>query len=145
MADSCVRRIRRHIRNRGLRNISGICIYFICRVKACVYWREIIRLSSRPSSLNFAFYYVLQCCREQMGEMSHSSLMILIFSLSLCRCTVTELPYICLSGFLCTPLLLIVLAMKSILLAFVPSRMPSRNTRKQHTLTVVCCFHGIAL
>ena len=64
-------------------------------------------------------------------------LLILIFPLSLCRCTVTELSA-CLSGFLCTHLLFLVLAMMSILLGIVLSRMPSRNQRKQHTLA--CCI-----
>ena len=53
-------------------------------------------------------------------------LVILIFSLTLYRCTVTELS-VCLSGLLCTHLRFLVLAMMSILLAFVLSRMPSRQ------------------
>ena len=69
-------------------------------------------------------------------------LLILIFSLSLCRCTVTELS-VCLSGFLCTHLLFLVLAIMLKLFGFVLSRMPSRNPRKQHT--VVCCIHGTSL
>ena len=84
---------------------------------------------------------------NSLGEMVSpclTPLLILIFSLSLCRCTVTELSvYICLSGFLCTHLLFLVLAMMSILLGFVLNRMPSRNPRKQHT--VVCCIHGTSL
>ena len=84
---------------------------------------------------------------NSLGEMVSpclTPLLILIFSLSLCRCTVTELPvYICLSGFLCTNLLFLVLAIMSILFGFVLSRMPSRNPRKQHT--VVCCIHGTSL
>ena len=82
---------------------------------------------------------------NSFGEMVSpclTPLLILIFSLSLCRCTVTELS-VCLSGFLCTHLLFIVLAMMSILLGFVLGRMPSRNIRKQHT--VVCCIHGTSL
>ena len=42
-----------------------------------------------------------------------------------------------------THLLFLVLAMMSILLGFVLSRMPSRNPRKQHT--VLCCIHGTYL
>ena len=84
---------------------------------------------------------------NSLGEMVSpclTPLLILIFSLSLCRCTVTELfVYICLSGFLCTHLLFLVLAMMSILPGFVLNRMPSRNPRKQHT--VVCCIHGTSL
>ena len=63
------------------------------------------------------------------------------FSHSLCADVLSlSCPYICLSGFLCTHLLFLVLAMMSILLGFVLNRMPSRNPRKQHT--VVCCIHG---
>ena len=86
---------------------------------------------------------------NSLGEMvspCHIPLLILIVSLSLCRCTVsvTELSvYICLSGFLCTHLRFLVLAMMSILLAFARSRIPSRNPRKQHR--VVCCIHGTCL
>ena len=72
---------------------------------------------------------------NSLGEMVSpclTPLLILIFSLSLCRCTVTELS-VCLSGFLCTHLLFLVLAIMSILLGFVLNRMPSRNPRKQHT------------
>ena len=82
---------------------------------------------------------------NSLGEMVSpclTPLLILIFSLSLCRCTVTELS-VCLSEFLCTHLLFLVLAMMSVLLGFVLSRMPSRNPRKQHT--VVCCIHGTSL
>ena len=81
-----------------------------------------------------------------LGEMVSpclTPLLILIFSLSLCRCTVTELSVLCLSGFLCTHLLFLVLAMMSILLGFALNRMPSRNPRKQHT--VVCCIHVTSL
>ena len=52
-------------------------------------------------------------------------------------------PYICLSEFLCKHLRFLVLAMMSILLAFVLSQMPARNPRKQHTM--VCCIHGTTL
>ena len=75
---------------------------------------------------------------NRLGEMVSpclTPLLILIFSLSLCRCTVIELSvYICLSGFL---------AMMSILLGFVRSQMPSRNPRTQHT--VECCIRGTSL
>ena len=83
---------------------------------------------------------------NSLGEMVSpclTSLLILIFSLSLCRCTVTELSVLCLSGFLCTHILFLVLAMMSVLLGFVLNRMPSRNPRKQHT--VVCCIHVTSL
>ena len=70
-------------------------------------------------------------------------LLILIFSLSLCRCTVTELSVYMSFRILCIHLLFLVLAMMSILLGFVLNRMPSRNPRKQHT--VVCCIHGTSL
>ena len=85
---------------------------------------------------------------NSLGEMVSpclTPLLILIFSFSLCRCTLTELSvaYIRLSGFLCTLLLFLVLAMMSILLGFVLNRMPSRNPRKQHT--VVYCIHGTSL
>ena len=71
-------------------------------------------------------------------------LLILIFSLCLCRCTVTDLSvYICFSGFLCAHLPFLGLAMMSMLHGFVLSRMPSRNPRKQHT--VVCCIHATLL
>ena len=75
---------------------------------------------------------------KSLGEMVSpclTPLLILIFSLSLCRYTITEMS-VCHSGFLCTHLLFLVLAMMSILLGFVLSRMPSRNPRKQHTVAV---------
>ena len=51
-------------------------------------------------------------------------------------------PHRCLSGFLCTHIIFIVLAMMSILLGFVLSQMPFRNPRKQHTVVyVVCVYH----
>ena len=90
---------------------------------------------------------------NSLGEMVSpclTPLLILISPLSLCRINyVLSLScpyiyiYICLSGFLCTRLLFLVLAMMSTLLGFVLSRMPSRNPRKQHT--VVCCIHGTSL
>ena len=64
---------------------------------------------------------------NSLGEMvSHclTPLLILIFSHSKCSC-----PYVCLSGFLCTHLLFLVLAMMSILLGFVLGQMPSPNPR----------------
>ena len=81
---------------------------------------------------------------NSLGEMVSpclTPLLIMISSLSLFRCTVTELSVY--SAFLCTRLLFLVLAMMSILLGFVLSRMPSRNPRNQHT--VVCCIHGTSL
>ena len=84
---------------------------------------------------------------NSLGEMVSpclTPLVILIFSLSLCRCTVTKLSvFICLSRFLCTHLLFLALAIISMLLGFVLSRMASGNPRKQHT--VVCCIHGTSL
>ena len=82
---------------------------------------------------------------NSLGEMVSrylTPLLILVFSLSLCRCTVTKMS-VCLSGFLCTHLLFIVLAMMSILLGFVLSRMTSRNPRKQHI--VVCCIQALLI
>ena len=76
---------------------------------------------------------------NSLGEMVSpclTPLFILFFSLSLFICTVTELS-VCLSGFLCTHFLFLVLAMMSILLGFVRSQMPSRNPR-----TVECCIRG---
>ena len=69
-------------------------------------------------------------------------LLILICSLSLCRCTVTELS-VCLSRVLRIHPLFLVLAMMSILLGFVRSQMPSRNRRTQHTGE--CCIRGTSL
>ena len=69
-------------------------------------------------------------------------LLILICSLSLCKCTVTELS-VCLSRFICTHLLFLVLAMMSILLGFIPSQIASCNPLTQHT--VVCFIRGIYL
>ena len=65
--------------------------------------------------------YALQCCREQLGWygvpcLTH--LLILIFSLSLCRCTVTERISFRISMYTSS---IPVLAMMSISLAFVPS------------------------
>ena len=84
------------------------------------------------------------CCREQLGwdgvPLSSSSLVpdfLTLFVQMYCHWAVR---IICLSGFLCTHLLFLVLAMMSILLGFVLNRMSSRNPRKQHT--VVCCIHG---
>ena len=80
---------------------------------------------------------------NSLGEMVSpclTPLLILIFSLSLCRCTVTELSVYCVfQDFYVGPthLLFLVLAMMSILLGFVLSRMPSRNPRKQHTVLYV--------
>ena len=79
---------------------------------------------------------------NSLGEMVSpclTPLLILIFSLSLCRCTVTELSvYICLSGFLCTHLLFLVLAMMSIFLGFVLNRMPSRRFKLVYGMCVIC-------
>ena len=62
------------------------------------------------------------------------------FSLSLCRCRLLSLgcPYTCVSVFLCTHILFIVLTMMSKLLEFVLSQIPFRNLRTQHT--VICCI-----
>ena len=66
-------------------------------------------------------------------------LLILIFPLSLCSCTVTELSvYISFRISMYT-----ILAMMSILLGFVLSRMPSGNPRNQHT--VVWCIQGTSI
>ena len=83
---------------------------------------------------------------NSLGEMVSPCLtpfLILIFSHSLCRCTVTELSVYMSFRISMSHLLFLVLAMMPILLGFVLSRMHSRNPRKQHT--VVCCIHGISL
>ena len=83
---------------------------------------------------------------NSLGEMVSPCLtpLLILISHSLCADVLSlSCPYICLSGFLCTHLLFLVLAMMSILLGFVLNRMPSRNPRKQHT--VVCCIHGTSL
>ena len=79
---------------------------------------------------------------NSLGEMSYSSLdpdfltpFVHVLSLSC--------PYICISGFLCTHLLFLVLAMMSTLLGFVRGQMPYRNPRTQHT--VECCIRGTSL
>ena len=99
----------------------------------------------------FSQFYLLNMLSNvavnSLGEMDLLSpcltpLLILIFSLSLCRCTVTELSgpvrSVYLSGFPCIRLLFRVLAMMSIFIGFVLSRMPCRNQRKQHT--AICCI-----
>ena len=83
---------------------------------------------------------------NNLGEMVSpclTPLLILIFSLSLVYVLSLSCPYICLSGFLCTHFLFLVLVMMSILHGFVLNRMPSRNPPKQHT--VVCCIHDTSL
>ncbi len=77
---------------------------------------------------------------NSLGEMVSpcvTPLLILIFSLSSADVLSLSCQYICLSGFLCTHLLILVLAIMSILLGFVLNRMPSRNPRKQHIFTAL--------
>ena len=99
------------------------------------------------SQLIFFFKCARQCCHEQLAwdgvPLSDSPLdpdFLTVFVQMYCHWSVRIL---CLSGCLCTHLLFLVIAMMSILLGFVLSRMPSRNPRKQHT--VVCCIHGTFL
>ena len=72
-----------------------------------------------------------------MVSLCLTHLLILIFSLSLCRCTVTELSvYMSFTMSMYTShIIFLVLTMVSISLGFVLSRRPSRNPRKQHTVT----------
>ena len=94
-------------------------------------------LFSQLNLLNMLFNVAVNSFGE-IVSICLTPLLILIFSLSLCRCTVTEL-----SVYMSLRILSLVLAMMSILLGYVLSRMPSRNPRKQHT--VVCCIHGTSL
>ena len=68
-------------------------------------------------------------------------LLILIFSLSLCRCTVTELSVF--QDFYVRIFYSLFFAMMSVSRGIVLSQMPSRNPRTQHT--VVCCIRGTSL
>ena len=71
---------------------------------------------------------------NSLGEMVSpcTPLLILMVSLSLCRCTLTVLSvYMSFRIYMYTSY--IVLAMMSILLGLILSRIPSRNPRRQHT------------
>ena len=98
-----------------------------------------IRLHSSDSSCSY-------CCVNSLGEMVSPCLtpiLILIFSLSLCRCTVTELSvYMSFGSSMYTSS--IPYSCNDVNIAWVcTSQMPSRNPRTQHT--VVCCIRGTSL
>ena len=83
---------------------------------------------------------------NSLGEMVSpclTPLLILIVSLSLCRCTVTELSvYMSFRIYMYTSS--IPSSCNDVNIAgFVLNRMPSRNPRKQHTM--VCCIHLTSL
>ena len=81
---------------------------------------------------------------NSLGEMVSpclTPLLILIFSLSVCiYVLLLRFPCICISGY---TYLSHVLAMMSILLGFVLSKLPSGNRPMQHT--VECCIRGTSL
>ena len=84
---------------------------------------------------------------NSLGEMVSpclTPLLILIFSLSLCRCTVTELSvYMSFRISMYTSSIPCSCNDVNILLGFVRSQMPFRNPRMQHT--VECCIRGTSL